>query len=160
MYTEFVLLEVKVPIVFLGTVGFSLRRDRRYPFPKFEHPKTPPHAYPVEFCHSFVAASCICIYAEPVASGDSLPAAGVFTELELLFAAAICQAGMAAVRGGAPVLNGLEVRPWRDATDSVPAALLTEAGFGVIFSDNEVPLTLLVFGVAAGVDAPMPDGLL
>ena len=30
VYTEFVLLEVKVPIVFLGTVGFSLRRDGRY----------------------------------------------------------------------------------------------------------------------------------
>jgi hypothetical protein len=28
--TEFVLLEVKVPIVFLGTVGFSLRTDGRY----------------------------------------------------------------------------------------------------------------------------------
>jgi hypothetical protein len=30
MCVEFVLLEVKVRIVFLGTVGFSLRRDRRY----------------------------------------------------------------------------------------------------------------------------------
>jgi hypothetical protein len=26
---EFKLLKVKVPIIFLGTVGFSLRRDRR-----------------------------------------------------------------------------------------------------------------------------------
>ena len=29
VYTESELLEVKVPIIFLCTVGFSLRRDRR-----------------------------------------------------------------------------------------------------------------------------------
>jgi hypothetical protein len=29
VYTELKTIEVKVPIVFLGTVGFSLRRDRR-----------------------------------------------------------------------------------------------------------------------------------
>ena len=28
--TDFEILEVKVPIIFLGTVGFSLRRDGRY----------------------------------------------------------------------------------------------------------------------------------
>jgi hypothetical protein len=28
--TEFGLFEVKVPFIFLGTVGFSARRDRRY----------------------------------------------------------------------------------------------------------------------------------
>ena len=30
IYAESELLKVKVPIVFLGTVGFSLRRDGRY----------------------------------------------------------------------------------------------------------------------------------
>lgn len=29
VYAEFELLKVKVPVVFLGTMGFSLRRDRR-----------------------------------------------------------------------------------------------------------------------------------
>ena len=29
--TDFEMLKVKVPIIFLGTVGFSLRRDGRYP---------------------------------------------------------------------------------------------------------------------------------
>jgi len=29
MYTEFEMLKAKVPIIFLGTVGFSLRRDGR-----------------------------------------------------------------------------------------------------------------------------------
>ena len=28
--TEFDMFEVKVPIIFLGTVGFSLRREGRY----------------------------------------------------------------------------------------------------------------------------------
>jgi len=30
IYIEFILFEIKVPIVFLDMVGFSLRRDRRY----------------------------------------------------------------------------------------------------------------------------------
>jgi hypothetical protein len=30
MYTEFGILKVKVPMIFLGTEGFSLRRDGRY----------------------------------------------------------------------------------------------------------------------------------
>ena len=30
VYAESELLKVKVPIIFLGTVGFSLRRDGRY----------------------------------------------------------------------------------------------------------------------------------
>jgi hypothetical protein len=30
IYTEFDMFEVKVPIIFLGTVGFSLRREGRY----------------------------------------------------------------------------------------------------------------------------------
>lgn len=29
VYTEFEMLKVRVPIIFLGTVGFSPRRDRR-----------------------------------------------------------------------------------------------------------------------------------
>ena len=32
MCTDFEMLKVKVPIIFLGTVGFSLRRDGRYKF--------------------------------------------------------------------------------------------------------------------------------
>jgi hypothetical protein len=30
IYMEFEMLKVKVPIIFLGTVGFSPRRDGRY----------------------------------------------------------------------------------------------------------------------------------
>ena len=30
VYTDFKILKVKVPVIFLGTVGFSLRRDGRY----------------------------------------------------------------------------------------------------------------------------------
>jgi hypothetical protein len=33
---EFELIEVKVPIKILGTVGFSLRRDVRYLNPQFD----------------------------------------------------------------------------------------------------------------------------
>ena len=86
----------------------------------------------------------------------------VLTELELLFAAAICHAGIAAFPAGAPVLKGLAVRPWIEATDSVPVPLLTDAGLGVTPSADELPLTLLVLGVEVpvGVDAPIPEGLL
>jgi hypothetical protein len=49
-------------------------------------------------------------------------------------AAAICQAGIAALPDGIPALNGLPLRPWSDATASVPAALLTDAGLGAVLS--------------------------
>lgn len=64
---------------------------------------------------------------------------------------------MAALPGGAPVLNGLALRPWSEATLSVPAPLLTEAGFGVVLSEA-LPLTLLELVVddGIGVDALFP----
>ena len=76
----------------------------------------------------------------------------VLTELELLLVATICQTGMAALLAGTPVLNGVELRLWSEATASVPVPLLTEAGFGV----NELPLVLVLVDVAAGED-PMPE---
>ena len=75
----------------------------------------------------------------------------------LLLAAAICQAGIAALPAGAPVLNGVELRLWTDATASVPVPLLTEAGFGVVVSADEPPL-VLVEGVTAGEEDPTPEG--
>jgi len=80
----------------------------------------------------------------------------VLTELELLLAAAICHAGIVAFPGGAPVLKGVELRPWTDATASVPVPLLTEAGFGVVASADELPFKL-VEEVAAGEDDPIPE---
>lgn len=84
----------------------------------------------------------------------------VLAEPELLFAAAICHAGIAAFPAGAPVLKGLAVRPWIEATDSVPIPLLTDAGFGATPSADEPPLALLMLGVALGVPVgvapPMP----
>lgn len=79
----------------------------------------------------------------------------VLTEVELLLAAAICQAGIAALPDGAPVLKGVELRLWSDATASVPVPLLTEAGFGVVVSTDELPLTFVV-GVAAGEEGVIP----
>jgi hypothetical protein len=78
------------------------------------------------------------------------------TELELLLAAAICQTGMAALLTGTPVLKGVELRLWSEATASVPVPLLMEAGFGVVASANELPLVLALVDVAAGED-PMPE---
>lgn len=66
----------------------------------------------------------------------------LFTALVLLFAAASCQDGIAALPAGMPVLKGLELRPCRDATDSVPAPLLTDAGFAVAPSVVDDPLVL------------------
>lgn len=68
---------------------------------------------------------------------------------------------MAALPAGAPVLKGLAVRPWIEATDSVPVPLLTDAGFGETTSADEFWFALK-FGVALGVpvaeEAPIPDG--
>lgn len=61
----------------------------------------------------------------------------MLTELVLLFAS--CQDGIAALPAGIPVLNGLELRPCNEATDSVPVPLLTDAGFGVTDSVAEEP---------------------
>lgn len=76
----------------------------------------------------------------------------MLTELVLLLAEAICQAGIAALLGGAPVLKGVELRP-TDATASVPVPLLTDAGFGVIASAEDVPF---VEGRAAEAACPFP----
>ena len=76
----------------------------------------------------------------------------------LLLAAAICQAGMAALPEGIPALNGLPLRPWSDATASVPAILLTDAGLGAVLLSTDVLLLLVVVfavGVIAGV-LPLP----
>jgi hypothetical protein len=81
-----------------------------------------------------------------VASCDPAPG-----ELELLFAV-ICHAGIAAFPPGAPVLNGLGFLPWSEATDSVPAPLLTEAGFSTTGSGDDVPLRLAVLGAGADGD--------
>lgn len=54
----------------------------------------------------------------------------------LLLAAAICQAGIFAPPDGAPVMNGVMLRPWRDAMASVPELVLTDAGLGVILSSD------------------------
>ncbi len=70
--------------------------------------------------------------------------------LELLLAAAICHAGIAALPGGIPALNGLALRPWREATASVPDALLTVAGFGTTLSLVE----LLGAGLALVLEPP------
>jgi len=70
-----------------------------------------------------------------------------------LLAAAICQAGIADLPDGIPALNGLPVRPWSDATASVPAALLTDAGLGVVLSLDVLLLLAIVLEpeVFAGV---------
>jgi hypothetical protein len=96
------------------------------------------------------------VYAAPLASCDPLPVPVVFTELELLFPAANCHEGIAARPAGAPVLNGVPLRPCSDATDSVPAPLLTEAGLGVTPSPVELPLALLL-GVVVGLEAAIPE---
>lgn len=57
-----------------------------------------------------------------------LGAAGVAAAL--LFAAAICHAGIAARPDGTPALNGLPLRPASDAVASVPLLLLTDAALG------------------------------
>ncbi len=51
-----------------------------------------------------------------------------------MLAAAICQAGIGALPEGIPALKGLPLRLCSDATASVPAALLTEAGLGTVLS--------------------------
>lgn len=54
------------------------------------------------------------------------------------FAAAICHAGIADLPDGIPGLNGLPLRaPCREAVDSVPATVLTEAGLGVVTASEE-----------------------
>jgi hypothetical protein len=53
----------------------------------------------------------------------------------LLFAAAICHAGMAALPDGTPALKGLPARPSSEATASVP---VEEAGFGALLSFDAV----------------------
>jgi hypothetical protein len=60
---------------------------------------------------------------------------------------------MAALPEGIPALNGLPVRPWRDATASVPAVLLTDAGLGAVLSLDGLLLlvVVLVLEVIAGV---------
>lgn len=60
-------------------------------------------------------------------------------ELVLLLAAAICHAGILAPPVGTPVLKGLSLRVWRDATASVPELELTDAGRGVTFPAGESP---------------------
>lgn len=69
----------------------------------------------------------------------------------LLFAAAICHAGIAALPGGVPVLNGLPLRPWREAIDSTPAPLLTVAGFGAAAAASTEGVTVGVGLTIAGV---------
>jgi hypothetical protein len=54
------------------------------------------------------------------------------------------------------VLNGVELRPWSDATASVPVPLLTEAGLGVLASADKLAL-VLVEGVTASEDDPVPE---
>lgn len=80
-----------------------------------------------------------------------------------MFAADICHDGIAALPAGAPVLNGLAVRPWTDATASVAAPLLTVAGFGDTVSGVEFVLLFVVFGVDPFIDVggaePMPPGI-
>lgn len=66
---------------------------------------------------------------------------------ELLLAAAICQAGIAALPEGIPALNGLPVRPWSEATASVPAALLTDAGLGAVLSLDVLLLLAVVLPI-------------
>lgn len=60
---------------------------------------------------------------------------------------------MAALPEGIPALNGLPVRPWWDATASVPAALLTDAGLGTVLSLDGLVLLVVMFvlDVFAGV---------
>jgi hypothetical protein len=70
---------------------------------------------------------------------------------ELLLAAAICHAGIAALPGGIPAPKGLAARPENEAVASVPVALLTDAGFGVTPSVIE----LLLVGAAV---EPEPEG--
>lgn len=77
----------------------------------------------------------------------------LFATLVLLFAAASCQDGIAALPAGIPVVKGLELRPCKDATDSVPAPVLTDAGFGVapsVAADPFVFALLLLVGAAVG----------
>jgi hypothetical protein len=66
--------------------------------------------------------------------------------VELLLAAAICQAGIAALPGGIPAPKGLAARPESDAVASVPVALLTDAGFGITPSLTELLLVGTVVG--------------
>lgn len=66
-----------------------------------------------------------------------------------MLAAAICQAGIAALPEGIPALNGLPLRPWRDATASVPAALVTDAGLGAVLSLVGLLLLVVMFVLAA-----------
>jgi hypothetical protein len=58
---------------------------------------------------------------------------------------------MAALPEGIPALKGLPLRPWSDATASVPAAVLTDAGLGAVLS--LVGLLLLVVVLALEVIA-------
>lgn len=60
---------------------------------------------------------------------------------------------MAALPEGIPALKGLPLRPWIDATASVPAALLTNAGLGTALSLAWLLLlaVVLALGVLAGV---------
>lgn len=60
---------------------------------------------------------------------------------------------MAALPEGIPALKGLPLRPWSDATASVPAALLTDAGLGVVLSlvGLLLPVVVVVLEVFAGV---------
>ncbi len=53
------------------------------------------------------------------------------------------------------MLNGVELRPWTDATASVLVPLLIEAGFGVVASVDELVL-VLVEGATAGEEDPIP----
>jgi len=71
-------------------------------------------------------------------------------------AAAICQAGIAALPTGAPVPNGVELRLCSEATASVVVPLLTEAGLAVVASAEELPLVM--GDETTGEDEPMPDG--
>jgi hypothetical protein len=56
MCIEFKLLKVKVPIIFLGTAGFSLRRDGRYAFSLGE---ILPQAEGIQPTHRRVLSSCL-----------------------------------------------------------------------------------------------------
>jgi hypothetical protein len=52
---------------------------------------------------------------------------------------------MAALPEGIPALNGGPLRPWMDATASVPAALLTDAGLGAALSLDGLLVVVMVF---------------
>lgn len=107
----------------------------------------------LQFCRYWV-----CAYADPLASGVPFVVVVVGIELVLLLAAAICQAGIFTPPAGAPVLNGLALRPWSDATASVPELVLTDAGRGVVFSVGESPAGVELLGVAIELIGAGDDG--